>query len=246
MENLKYIPFYLDWIELMRTKDTDEKKVAFFDAIVDYALQGTVPPAPISMNDPHGVDYARRDGYLVANKQLDYMIPKIKGGSSGKGISRNKGNQNARKQNRNNTGAGLQNNTETILLNKDKDKDKDNNNTPIGITNVSIYAHDEENPDSPVGNERPSCCPNDEEMHQMAAGINVPKDYISLFVETMSNHGWGYVNRQGNFVQLNRRNFKAVLRNFYDQHLKNKENDSKSKQQPIGVVHHDPNYEIRL
>ena len=63
----------------------------------------------------------------------------------------------------------------------------------------------------------------------MAAGINVPKDYISLFVETMSNHGWGYVNRQGNFVQLNRRNFKAVLRNFYDQHLKNKENDSKSK-----------------
>ena len=101
MEDLKYIPFYLDWIELMRTKDTDAKKVAFFDAIVDYALKGEVPPAPMSLKDPHGVDYARRDGYLIANKQLDYILPKIRGGQSGRGTARNIGNQNARKQPKN-------------------------------------------------------------------------------------------------------------------------------------------------
>lgn len=131
MEDLKYIPFYLDWVELMRTKDTDAKKVAFFDAIVDYALHGTVPPAPMALEDPHGVDYARRDGYLIANRQLDYIIPKIRagasGGKSGKGDSKSR----YRKQNASESQAERkQNASKTQAINI---KDKDNNN--IGVSN---------------------------------------------------------------------------------------------------------------
>ena len=241
MEDLKYIPFYLDWIELMRTKDTDAKKVAFFDAIVDYALKGTVPPAPANMDDPHGIDYARRDGYLVSNKQLDYILPKIKGGASGKGVSRNVGNQHALKQNRNNT--------ETILLNKSKDKNKSESKSECVNARAEEARGDGEGAIEPYGvNCRPATCPTDEEMEVMAGQVGIPKSFIPQFVKDMEGGGWGYVNSGGNYVQLHRRNFKSILRSFYNQHVKNQEKE-KSGGKPSttkGVVHHDPNYKIHF
>lgn len=141
MNDLKYVPFYVDWYEMMQTKETAEKQVAFVEAIFDYAINGTVPPPPRDLESPKGVDYARRDGYLLSRATLDFILPKIvagiRGGSAGKGVSRNIGNQNARKNNSKNN---IENNSKTIASNNTlrliKDKDKDNNNTtrvrPIG------------------------------------------------------------------------------------------------------------------
>ena len=97
--DLKYIPFYVDWVELMRTKDTLEKQLAFINGIFDYAMSGSIAPSPLAIEHPTGVDYARRDGYLVSRAQLDFMLPRIQGGSAGRGVSRNKGNSAASKKN---------------------------------------------------------------------------------------------------------------------------------------------------
>ena len=64
---------------------------------------------------------------------------------------------------------------------------------------------------------RPICVPTDDEARSMARQINVPALYLTKFFEEMKNHGWGYVNRGGEMVNLNRRNFKAILRSFYEQ-----------------------------
>ena len=144
MSDLKYIPFYLDWIEMMHTKDTPEKQVAFVDGIFDYALEGIVPPSPREIENPHGTDYARRDGYLTARSQLDYILPKIKagaiGGKAGKGEAKARfGNQNASKQKKDTSKTQAetktkrkQNASETQALSKDK-----NNITPAIDNSVS-------------------------------------------------------------------------------------------------------------
>lgn len=63
---------------------------------------------------------------------------------------------------------------------------------------------------------RPSCVPTDEEARRMAKEINVPIVYLPKFFEDMENHGWAYINRGGATVHLNRKNFKAILRSFYE------------------------------
>jgi hypothetical protein len=63
--DMTYIKFFSNWIEMMETKDTEAKQLAFVKGIFD-AFAGREPPRPQDMDDPHGVDYARRDGFLVA------------------------------------------------------------------------------------------------------------------------------------------------------------------------------------
>ena len=65
MDEKSYIPIYRNWLELMETKDTEEKQLAFLKGIFD-AFAGIEPPRPRDMENPRGADYARRDGYLVA------------------------------------------------------------------------------------------------------------------------------------------------------------------------------------
>lgn len=62
--------------------------------------------------------------------------------------------------------------------------------------------------------------PSQEEMVNYAHQINVPDTYLPTFISNMRDLGWGYVNRGGAYVQLNRRNFKSILRSFYEQHKK--------------------------
>lgn len=77
-----YIPIYRNWLELMETKDTDAKKLAFLLGIID-AFDGVEPPRPQDMEDPHGPDYARRDGYLVARPVAEKPMDKTESGRLG-------------------------------------------------------------------------------------------------------------------------------------------------------------------
>lgn len=82
MESRPYIPIYRNWLELMETKDTDAKKLAFLLGIID-AFDGVEPPRPQDMEDPHGPDYARRDGYLVARPVAEKPMDKTESGRLG-------------------------------------------------------------------------------------------------------------------------------------------------------------------
>ena len=87
---------------------------------------------------------------------------------------------------------------------------------------------------------RPIHVPTDEEARAMAKQVSVPVLYLPKFFEEMKNHGWGYLNRGGLLVMLNRRNFKAVLRSFYDQAQK------KAAAAPTGTVLKQEGYDDKL
>lgn len=263
MNEARCIPFRVDWYELLQNKDTAEKKVAFLEGIVEYFLNGTVPPSPRTMKDPKGADYARHDGYLVSHMHLDFMHTKQeagrKGGYAGRGITRNKGNSNAAVKDE--TIANQKQNNSTTIANQNKEKNKkEKNNIATVLSNSSVGMGADapavssqppvdddvrELPPSPDG-KRPATVPTDEEMSQFAAHIGVPNSYLPAFVKRMEEMGWGYIHRNGSLVALNRRNFKAVLRSFYDQHLRNEEKSKEQGRDTLGVKIDDENYEIRL
>ena len=102
-DGLKYAPIYRTWYNLAQAKDTPAKKAAFYEGILDYAFKGKVPPSPNEMKEPHGTDYARYDGYVVAQVSLDGVLPRIiagaKGGRNGKGASKARfGDNNGRRR----------------------------------------------------------------------------------------------------------------------------------------------------
>ena len=84
---------------------------------------------------------------------------------------------------------------------------------------------------------RPSCVPADDEAKGMARQIGVPETYLPKFFATMKSKGWGYVNRGGVQVNLNRSNFKSILGAFYG-----RENERSAKDTSLHTGH----YELRL
>lgn len=91
--------------------------------------------------------------------------------------------------------------------------------------------------DSGDSAERPSCVPSDGEAQAMARQIGVPETYLPKFFATMKSKGWGYVNRGGVQVNLNRSNFKSILGAFYG-----RENERSAKDTSLHTGH----YELRL
>lgn len=87
----------------------------------------------------------------------------------------------------------------------------------------------------PDGGDLRRILPSQEEMILFAHQINVPDSYLPIFVENMKSQGWGYVNRGGAYVQLNRRNFKAILRSFYTQHKKDHDNGNSRTGNPKAI-----------
>ena len=70
-----------------------------------------------------------------------------------------------------------------------------------------------EPPSAPEG--RPAYLPPEDLQRLYASQIGVPAEYLAEFMAEMERNGWGYVNRGGAFVQLNRQNFKYVLGAFW-------------------------------
>ena len=104
-KDLKYCPLYRSWYQLAHLRDTDEKRLAFYDAIFDYAFNGTIPPDPLTEfleGMAKGVDYARRDAYLTVHESLDAKLEQIINGTLGGQETGNPkarfGNQNAAKK----------------------------------------------------------------------------------------------------------------------------------------------------
>ena len=92
--------FWENWYLMAEGRDTDEKRLAFYDALFRFAFDGEVPPKP-RRGDPATV-WAAYDAYLAASqtiaRNMDLREQGRHGGMNGRGESKARvGNQNARK-----------------------------------------------------------------------------------------------------------------------------------------------------
>lgn len=81
------------------------------------------------------------------------------------------------------------------------------------------------------------------EIRESAEQIGIPKTYIPEFMRQMAEKGWGYVKRNGVFVQVTRKNHKAVLRAFYEADRR-KEETKPQGIMPEGVILNDDDYDL--
>ena len=263
--------FYRNWYELAEGRDTDEKRLAFYDAIFRYAFDGVVPPKPVRGESP-GTAWAAYDAFLttaviidrdeeLANSEEAYHNAKVeagrKGGRAGKGVTRNVGNRNAVKkpleeqnqkqtkgQDKSKSIAHTEANKTIAFKVKDKVKVEVKEKEHIRVR-ARDGGTDAEQEAEPEGSDRPLVVPTDEEIRHMASQVEVAAEYVPEFIAEMRTQGWGYVNRGGCFVQLNRRNCKAVVGSWYKQHLaiKRREAAGGRRNEPINI-HHDPTVDV--
>ena len=90
-EDMSYLVFYDTWHFLAEGRDTDSKRLAFYDAIMRYAFEGIEPEKPVRGESP-GEAWAAWDAFVVAKDKIDSHRAKAKAGKNGKGVSRNIGN----------------------------------------------------------------------------------------------------------------------------------------------------------
>ena len=100
MSGIRSFRFWENWYEMAESRDTDEKRLAFYDALFRYAFEGVVPEKPVRGQSP-GTEWAAWDAYLVAKNIIDSEAAKRSAGAKGgsaKGSSKARfGNRNASK-----------------------------------------------------------------------------------------------------------------------------------------------------
>ena len=122
-EDMSYLVFYDTWHFLAEGRDTDSKRLAFYDAIMRYAFEGIEPQKPVRGESP-GEAWAAWDAFVVAKDKIDSHKAKARAGRNGKGVSRNVGNSHHSNQNQNKI------NSESI---QNQNKDQNKNNTKRDI-----------------------------------------------------------------------------------------------------------------
>ena len=97
-DQLKFFTFYENWRDLADGRDTDEKRLVFYDTIMKYAFDGIVPPRPVK-GISKGVEWAAWDAYNAVRPVIDVCRAKAeagrKGGSRGGDSKARYGNSNA-------------------------------------------------------------------------------------------------------------------------------------------------------
>lgn len=226
MGEMQYAPVYEEWVDLMEAKDTAEKQVAFMEGIFRYVFREECPPNPREMDSPCGLDYARYDGYVVSRKTIDRMRKSVSGGV--------KGGQRSGTARRQEKPGG----TKATPASDAGDDDGD------GADRDGRAVREEAVSDEAERSCRPPFLPSEAEMLMFASNVGVPAEYLDRFLQRQREIGWEYVNRSGTVVRLNRRNFKAILRAFYDADMtaeatrRRKDAGGGGPNQPEGVVLH--------
>lgn len=79
---MNQLTFFKNWWELAENRDTDEKRLAFYDAIMRFAFDGKVPDRPVK-GVSQGVDYAAWDAYQSVLPVISESLRKSEAGSLG-------------------------------------------------------------------------------------------------------------------------------------------------------------------
>jgi hypothetical protein len=69
MEDARNLIFFENWFDMAEGRDTDEKRLAFYDAIMRYAFEGSVPPKPVK-GVSHGKEWAAWDAYNLVRTTI--------------------------------------------------------------------------------------------------------------------------------------------------------------------------------
>lgn len=101
-EELRNFTFFENWYDMAEGRDTDEKRLAFYDTIMRYAFEGKEPKKPVK-GVSRGVDWAAWDAFnairpvLVTRLNTKSNIGRM-GGLAGRGDAKARhGNRNAAK-----------------------------------------------------------------------------------------------------------------------------------------------------
>ena len=86
-EKASYLVFFETWYHLAEGRDTDEKRLAFYDTIMRYAFEGIEPERPVKGVSP-GEVWAAWDAFVLAKEKIDFHQAKVRAGQAGKGVSR--------------------------------------------------------------------------------------------------------------------------------------------------------------
>ena len=79
---MNQLTFFKNWWELAENRDTDEKRLAFYDAIMRFAFEGKVPERPVK-GVSRDVDHAAWDAYQSVFPVVSESIRKSDAGSLG-------------------------------------------------------------------------------------------------------------------------------------------------------------------
>lgn len=89
----KYLTFYENWYILAEGRDTDEKRLAFYDTIMRYAFDGVEPKRP-ERGRSHGKDWAAWDAINIVKPMIDTFRKRQeagrKGGRAGTGAAKDR------------------------------------------------------------------------------------------------------------------------------------------------------------
>ena len=89
----KYLIFYENWYILAEGRDTDEKRLAFYDTIMRYAFEGVEPKRP-ERGKSHGKDWAAWDAINIVKPMIDTFRKRQeagrKGGRAGTGAAKDR------------------------------------------------------------------------------------------------------------------------------------------------------------
>lgn len=232
MGEMQYVPIYEEWVDLMEAKDTPEKRVAFMEGIFRYAFGGERPPNPMEMERPHGVDYARYDGYVICRKSVDRMRRAVSVGAKGGSARSSNGARGATAVARGvPEGRGGKGGGDDAKGGATPPKDADGPDAPSPVAGQE----GDGGFDAERSCRRPSL-PTEDEMRMFASNVGVPHEYLKRFLARQEELGWEYVNRAGSVVRLCRRNFKSVLRSFWEQDEAERRRKGAGSTQPPGVV----------
>lgn len=211
-DDLSYFYFFENWFLMAEGRDTDEKRLVFYDTIMRYAFDGVVPPRPKRGESP-GKVWAAWDAYLLTKPVIDRVKAKIKAcrtaGKAGKGTTRNKAVQ-IRNENETNTKRIRNENETKAIINKKEKRIKKEEDIEEESRHQQHHTVDDIK-----GLTTPPVLPSEAEMKLYAKQKSVPEEYLPVFLKEIEAMGWQYIDRNGNTIILNRINFKSVLGKFW-------------------------------
>lgn len=237
----EYITFFRDWHLLAEGRDTDEKRLAFYDAIFRYAFDGEVPEKP-KRGESTGKVWAAWDAYVTTHTIIDKLFKKMlsgrAGGKAGRGESKARiGNRNASKTQADEE----QNASKTQDINRNINRDRNiDRNVSVCVSHTAPTLTPETDPlvqETVEILNTPSKPITIEEVRQWCTQLGIT-GYADTFFKEASEVDWGYTNRAGVYIRMNRRNCKGIIKSFHRTWIKSHcENDvaTRPSGRPINI-----------
>ncbi len=203
---MKYITFFENWHELAEGRDTDEKRLAFYDAIFRYAFGGIVPPKPVK-GASHGPEWAAWDAYNAVRPVVDKKLNRIAAGRMGGAPL---GNKNACKK-QPKQGSETRCETSVPLLSEDKDKDKENKTEEESSSardEERVVAVEDGNPNFTI-----------EQLRRTARAKGIPVDFAEEIYDGWKRVGFTYERRgtqTSTTEKITARNAGRILGSIYN------------------------------